>query len=315
VSGDVMLVGARMSNLVRIGRSSIIVPQVIDALHAASTVRTLSSNPMFTHSPVPNVPDDKYFRDPNRKDSDESFMSRHSGKIGMLALASAIGMLYSYFKGNFNERDMEKEVADNQAVEPIEVNEVRFRGQGLTLGLYDALVLKVPRQYPTGLATYSSFVDFALQEAKQKSGFVIISGHILDRIVFKHVAKLGEAEQGGEAFEASVPLPTPFLLTMLNMTVQAAPLQRAQSLFEVARIIDALKDTTNTDVDSLRGQATISVDAATQIIAHLADSCQLPGEKQVMMYQQYPVRQYRKKTAAEIVGLLTYCSCKRPQRN
>ena len=266
--------------------------------------RRLSSNPMFTHSPVPILPDDKYFRDPNRKDPDESFMSRHSGKIGVLALLSAVAMLYSYFKGNFNERDMEKEVADNQAVEAMEVNEVRFRGQGIQLSLYDALVLKAQQQFPSGKASYAAFIDFAVQEVRQNSNVAITSGHILDRIVLKHVAKLGG---GGETFDTSVLLPTPFLLAVLNITVQAPPLQRAESLFNVARIIDALKGTSNADVDSLRGHATVSVDAATQIIAHLADSCQLPGEKQVTVSAQYPLRQYRKKTPAEMVRPALRC--------
>jgi len=259
---------------------------------------------MFTHSPTPTLPDDKYFRDPNRKDPDESFMSRHSGKIGMLALLSAVGMLYSYFKGNFNERDMEKEVADNQAVEAMEVNEVRFRGLGIQLSLYDALVLKVQQQFPSGQASYTAFIDFAMQEVRQKSSVATTSGHILDRIVLKHIAKL---DGGGDTFDTSVLLPTPFLLAVLNITVQAPPLQRAESLFNVARIIDALKGTSNADVDSLRGHATVSVDAATQIIAHLADSCQLPGEKQVTVSAQYPLRQYRKKTPAEMVRPALRC--------
>ena len=71
-------------------------------------------------------------------------------------------------------------------------------------------------------------------------------------------------------------------------------------IFNVARIMDDSRvDDMVTDCNS--AQLTISVAAATNVVEHLADSCQLPSEKQIIVKDKFPIRTYRKKTAAELL--------------
>ena len=62
------------------------------------------TNPMFPQpaAPPPKIKDDDGKRDDDQKGKDkseETFASRHWGKISGLALLTSIGLLYNYFQG------------------------------------------------------------------------------------------------------------------------------------------------------------------------------------------------------------------------
>lgn len=280
---------------------------------------------MFPHRPVPELPDDAYLKDPNRKTdpADETFVSRNSGKIGLFSFALAVGLIYSYFKGNFNEKDMENVISNSQAIEAMEVNEVRFTSIGVTQEIYESLVKKSQIRFPSGYATYASFIEFVKKEFEQEKGrqkkeISLGSCHLIDRIVIKHLAKSHTSIQSNDGINEIAPasissdvnptsqlLPVSFLLSVLNMGVQSSAAQRASSLFDVAKMIDS-SDQGGLLPNALTEEKsnTVSIAAAVGIVEHLGDSCQLPCEKQVIVNSQHPIRLYRKKEALEMVGYL-----------
>lgn len=243
---------------------------------------------MFPQRAVPDTSEDDFAKKPENP-ADESFASRHSGKIGLTAFAVAVGLIYSYFKGNSNEREKEKEVANAQAIDPAEINEVRFLSRGMALDRYIAVVETSARFFPTGSTTYRAFVEHVIRAAAADGGG-IAHGHLLDRIVYKHLARghpathnagssTGSGSSGSSSSgpgtaggtSTSILLPVPFLLTVLNIVLQATPTQRAETLFLVAREVDAQRGSSLQEDD--RGEVTLS--AATEVVRHLADSCQV----------------------------------------
>jgi len=213
----------------------------------------------------------------------------------------AVALIYSYFKGNFNEKDAEKEVAREQAVEVEEINEVRFAGSGpgLSQSAFDTLCAKSLARFPSGQASYGEFIAFVLQESRGLFS-APASAHLLDRVVWKQLARRQKLQQQGveaaasaDVVDATAPLPVAFLLTVLNIAVKAPPADRAASLFLVAQREE--------EANSSSSSSSVSILAATVLIQHLADSCQLPSEKQVLLAGKYPMRTYRKKNAADMV--------------
>jgi len=246
-------------------------------------------------SPAVNLPDEALFRDPKRKGSpgdEETLLERNSGKVALLGFSLTVGLIWTYFKGNFNERDAEKSVASSQAVNVAEINDVRFRSESFSLRHFDTLCSKASTQFPSGKASYCDFISFVQRESQE--AFRIAHGHLLDRIVWKHLSAI---EPG---MNNVTQLPVSYLLTVLNIAVATPPIDRAASLFNVARMMDVSRgDDTVTDRNPT--QLTISVAAATNVVEHLADSCQLPSEKQIIVKDKFPIRTYRKKTAAELL--------------
>ena len=58
-------------------------------------------------------------------DNEESWLSKHSGKVGIVALSISITLIYRYFKSMTMRTDQEKLIADEEAIEPYEYNELK----------------------------------------------------------------------------------------------------------------------------------------------------------------------------------------------
>ena len=98
----------------------------------------VGSNPMFPQRPPPPPPPggDGGGKDGGNDgfapDFEESWLSRNSGKVGMVALIMTVSMVTSYYKSYRSRVDFVEQLTAGLLVEPHEINDVRFGSVGMT---------------------------------------------------------------------------------------------------------------------------------------------------------------------------------------
>ena len=94
------------------------------------------------------------------KISDEAdFLTRHGGKVALVALSVAIALFYTYYESGQSKNRVEDALNNEATIEPYEINEIRFLNT-LTAQLYDTLTESCTTQFPSGMTTYPEFVAF-----------------------------------------------------------------------------------------------------------------------------------------------------------
>lgn len=352
-------------------------------------------NPMFPQPAAPKMKDgdgQKKDDDDKKSKSDETFASRHWAKFSAVAMATSIALLYNYFQGYRNRTAKEEEITAAQAIEPHEVNEIRMTSEGLSVNIYNDIMSSIYEKYPSKHITYTDFIDFVTSVCREK-GIVLRGGHLFDRILEYHLARQAlEAKEGDDSDDGgsenvglyNTLLPISYLLTILNLALQARATDRCDALFLLARMdmhgnaiykdttqelnraLTALDEEYDSKInqftkkeytikfipsttfngakegyafymgdqgvgyyvdskasDSMKARLikeknrkrdvlirqtgsnmdeTIDREQASTIVDHLANSCQIPGDRQVITTGvKYPVELYRKKTARELV--------------
>ena len=210
-------------------------------------------NPMFAHRPVPKIPDgpkdSEGKDDKNGANSEESFMSKYWGYISLSALVLSFSMLYNYFQGYRNRNAAEERIVHSQAIEPIEVNEIRMNSIGLTVGVYNEVTHAVHKAFPEGTCSYNDFISVVLDIFKSR-GVQLKGGHLMDRIVETHVVRgAPNSAVSDEQYEQKEtksareedshfdePLPLGYLLTVLNLALASPAPERVEALFTAARV-------------------------------------------------------------------------------
>ena len=176
-------------------------------------------------------------------------MSKYWGYISFSALVLSFSMLYNYFQGYRNKNAAEENIVQSQAIEPIEVNEIRLNSKGLTASIYNEVTLAVHKAFPEGTCSYNSFIAVVSDILKSK-GVQLKGGHLIDRVVETHVVRA--ASHGSASDERYVdkegnrgkndgshfdkPLPVGFLLTALNLALASPAPERVEALFTAARV-------------------------------------------------------------------------------
>jgi len=259
-------------------------------------------SPMFPMRPSPPTHTPTPLQGTSSR-QEESWLSKHSGKIGISALISTIFFFYSYYKSGRNRVDEEDALTLVQAVEPYEINEIRFSSQGFTRELFEQVTREAHARFPSGHARYEDYVLFVKKVLHdQNPSCQMGGGHLLDRIVQQH-----------EHFHKTKELPLLFLLTLTNLGMQAPAVDRADTLFSAATTMSSITATTTTTTTTTTAKEekeeakdeekeTLSEEQANTIVLHLAQTCQIPSEKQVKETGvQYPFKTFRIKTAQEMV--------------
>jgi hypothetical protein len=219
----------------------------------------VGSNPMFPQRPmkVPPPPsdgdDDK--NDSKNKANDEHWLSRHGGKIGWFALVATISMITSYYKSYRAKVDQQESMVALQAIEPHEINEVRYSTQGMShdafLSIIDSAYAAFGSSSNTSLddtsdrsnqpmITYPEFMEFLKPELARR-GVCVGGGHILDRIVEVLVARVPSMPTDTKVDFSSTQLtvttaekrfPLSLMLTLLSVSVQDTAVERVNALFD-----------------------------------------------------------------------------------
>ena len=209
---------------------------------------------MFDHRPVKPLggDGDKDGGDKGDKragvDSEETWVSKHWTKISIVALITSIGLLYNYFQGYRNRSAQEEKVIASQAIEPLEVNEIRMSSKGLTSDVFKEIVVNLFKEFPGGTCSYREFVTFTLQTFESRE--VTMKGmHLLDRVVESYVANtmaeelkkkkddaelLQEISRDVAASNSDLQLPIGYFLTALNLALAEPAPERVETLFTAA---------------------------------------------------------------------------------
>jgi len=183
--------------------------------------------------------------------SEESWVSKNSGKIGISLFCIAIGLIYSYIASGQDRTAEEKKINEAASVEPYEINEIRFCNF-VTPEEYSNIVKLCYSHFSHGSngteahVSYRDFIEFVNRHLKAK----IAAGHLLDRVVFSYILVQQSLKQNDEeavknraiamADCMNTPVSLSFLLVVLNMAVRSPSWERAQGLFDLATQIDAI---------------------------------------------------------------------------
>ena len=213
----------------------------------------VGGNPMFDHRPIKPFKSgedkgggDNTDKQHARVDYEESWVSKHWTKISILALVTSFGLLYNYFQGYRNRSGQEDKVVNSQAIEPLEVNEIRMSSKGLTSDVFKEIIIGAFKEFPDGMCSYKSFVAYVLH-ALESRGVTLRGMHLIDRVVESYIVrtiaekiKIKEVNNG-EPFQKIYPdavsecrLPVGYFLTVLNLALAETAPERVETLFTAA---------------------------------------------------------------------------------
>jgi len=307
------------------------------ASRSSSSSSTSSSINVSTTPTTTTTPSDHGNGNSDKKsksDNDESWLSKHSSKVGFIALTISITLIYRYFKSITMKTDQEKVIADDEAIEPYEYNDLH-RNNRISLALYNDIIKAILYKYSNRMISYNDFITFVTNHINDHANGNsnsngnginrLQSGHLLDRILLKYMKNNNnnndnddnddKSDKSDNMFE--VPLDVDFLLVMLSMTVQGSAEDKIKSLYTIINTntsndINASSSNDSNDSnssssnDSSSNDSEISKEKLEVLLKHLVDSCQIPSEKQVIETGvSYPLVTYRKKTPKEMIK--SYC--------
>ena len=237
----------------------------------------------------------------NNKNSnnDESWLSKHSGKIGISALVISVTLIYRYFNSMTMRSNKDSDISNSNAIDPYEYNQLKY-DNNISVLLYDDIVNNIIKKYSNSHSNSSSYNDFISNvnryisiEGHKYGVDRLRSGHLLDRILLKYL----NADSSNTTSIYDEVVDVEYLLVLLSMTVKGPAEDKIKSLYKLIN---------NNDDSSSTTSSSISKERVIVLLQHLVNSCQIPSEKQVIETGvNYPLVTYRQKTPAEMVK--SYC--------
>lgn len=218
----------------------------------------------------------------NKINSEESFLSRHSGKIAIAALLISGSVFYSYYKTGRNRNEMEDLLTESSQLEPYEIQELRNANNFIGLQEYEAIVAHISEAFPVA-ATYSEIVG--LLEHEELLPNTIACGYILDRLVISYVFNHYDCNNTdtytSTASYKDVKIPVQFFLVVLNLFVSSSVSAE----------------------ERLKGLSQLVTKGMTvTLLDHLLESYQIPTEKQVVeVGGEWFLKTFRQKSSLEMI--------------
>eukprot|EP01041_Mallomonas_annulata_P010973 gene10973-22929_t len=252
----------------------------------------------------------------------DDFLSKHGGKVAMVALSIAFGLIYRWIKSGQNRTNLETEIANASALEPIEVTEIRYANH-LTLPEYKSIILACRAQFPSGYASYKDFIHLIKSNLNENNE--IKFGYFYDRIISHYIttkilknptdnnsnhitndttSSTSISSQNEKSFDPStnnnntshlIPyientlLPVDLLLVLLNSAVRQPSQDRVNGLYYVAvtspknSVTTSIGDIENNTVESdVEVHVEVSRDAIVQVVDNLMDTCQVKDGETAM---------------------------------
>eukprot|EP00568_Trieres_chinensis_P001179 CAMPEP_0183309438 /NCGR_PEP_ID=MMETSP0160_2-20130417/25341_1 /TAXON_ID=2839 ORGANISM="Odontella Sinensis, Strain Grunow 1884" /NCGR_SAMPLE_ID=MMETSP0160_2 /ASSEMBLY_ACC=CAM_ASM_000250 /LENGTH=228 /DNA_ID=CAMNT_0025473465 /DNA_START=116 /DNA_END=799 /DNA_ORIENTATION=- len=189
----------------------------------------------------------------------------------------------------------------------MEIDDLRVANSEFTLEVWDSIRKEILSAFPSGRARYEDFVSVVIQTMRGIKGeaFTIQLGHLLDRVAVDVLeetergtddeASMSALERDGDLGERTLPLP--LLFAILSLALNCNVKDRVQILFEAARMTNGSGDAGE------EGGTLASEEDVIKMVEHLQHTCQLAPDAQIVYGdQKYPVQQYQKGTAAELVA-------------
>lgn len=257
--------------------------------------------------------DEKSEKDKKKdKDDDSNLFLDNLGKIFLAAIGGVVLMLVRSSRGTANKTAVRDRIESLSVLDPLEIDDLRVANSELTVEVWDDIVGEVGGAFPDGRASYQDFVSVVVQTMRRLKGnaFTVQLGHYLDRVVVELLDDMEEADaakakQGAEpsALDAAADagsgdrtrkdLPLSLLLTVLSLALNAGVNDRVKALFDVMKRYSVEDDTGDT----------VSEDDVVRMVGYLQQTCQLVPDAQIVYGEmKYPVQQYRRGNATELVA-------------
>lgn len=228
-------------------------------------------------------------------------LADHGGKIALAGFLFSAGLIYRYVKSGSNRTSVEKALTNAAALEPIEVNEIRFANY-ISSAQFESLVTASRSNFPNG-CSYNEFIDFCKQHLKTN----ITLGHLLDRVIYFRINEMkpkdaDEETTADETIKLNVPFPIDYLLIVFSMSVQCTPEERVTLLYKMGLKNSSVESSNEEEIPSWSSSG-ISLTEAEAVVDHLIRSYQIPAEKRVVETGvNWPVKTYREKNAFEMIN-------------
>jgi len=250
------------------------------------------SSPMAPHDPRTNGKSlaDLIDETPIEED-DESFLSKHGGKVAMVAFTVSMVLLFRYFRSNSKRSEVEEDLADLAVLEPYEIHDLRVSND-LTAAQYDVICDKMFDAFPQGECTYTEFVAAVRGMVEGKFHKKLKHMHLLDRLVTGMSFVPGTGHDAHDAHDCERRYPLRRLLVAFNTAINAPAAERITSLDRLLK--------RSVDRPSNLHVTTPEVEA---LLEDLARTWQIPHEKRTAEDKDklYPVQGWRVNTAPEMV--------------
>ena len=255
-------------------------------ISATSRRRFSLHSPMFPQRAMPVTPE-PIVNAGSAAAADTDFLSRHGGKVALIAISATIGLIYTYVESNNIRSRLEEEITKESAIEPYEINDLRSINS-MSSEIFDALVDEWYKSHRDESCTYLEFVNFVKQFLAAR-GLRLCGGHILERVILTryHLSCSISSDDSNENSEHIALQKFPshrfdvgYLLAALNMVVSEGAPSRSASMFRLARYWDAKTHSSsiNKSEDGSISPAqddVCSFEAATAVVNYLCDTWQV----------------------------------------
>lgn len=230
--------------------------------------------------------DDKEQEKNKKNESKPNLFLDNLGTIFLTVIGLIIASLVRSFYGSTRKNDVRKKLEDLSALDPLEVDDLRFANPHISVSVFRALIADVREAFPDGQATYRDVVHTVRKALQSKHAIPTIElGYLLDRVALQVSQEAGVTT----AETQSVTL----WLVLLSLALNAPIPDRIRILYEIM-------ETDNTSGD---GSTTVTLLKVRDLVSYLQSTSQLVLDTQVLPTenQAYPIQSYHRGTPDELV--------------
>lgn len=227
--------------------------------------------------------DDQKKRDTQDKKSDSNIFLDNLGTIFLTVIGLIIASLVRSFYGSTRKNTLRSELEEASALDPIEVDDLRFANPFLSVNVFRSIIADVRQAYPSGQAAYADVVKTVRELLQTKHELPTIElGYYLDRVAL-HIAQEQQTT-------TSEPQSLSLWLVLLSLAVNAPVPDRIRILYEI--------------LESEEGESsTVTLLKVRDLVGYLQSTSQLVLDTQVIPTesQKYPIQAYHRGTPDELV--------------
>ena len=248
----------------------------------------------------------------NGKRDDSNLFLDNLGKIFLSSIGIVLLMLLRSTKSNNSRAALREEMENAALLDPLEIDDLRTANAGLTIGVWDAIVEEIKKEFIDARGvhsvTYPQFLSLVIKVMKdvKGEGFTIQLGQFIDRVVIAELErrssdkwrmKCDENDVISGDKEGSDKLPLSFLLVSLSLALNSTVSDRIRVLYESMLLFE--KDNDGASSTSTRNIA--SEEQVECMIQHLQSTCQLVPEAQIVeTNSKVPYQTFRVGTGKEL---------------
>ena len=253
----------------------------------ATNLKHFSSlgSPMFPQKSQIELSDDVLAGKSKTPNNDESFVSKHSGKLALIVVSYLGYLIYSFVKGGQLKTEEEDNVRSQSSIDPDEINELRLVNN-VSFDEFVGCVAAADQHFNDHLVSYEDFTSFVLAYFRKP----IKHGHLLDRVFLNTLKNSAKTEisvkseeanniattrsflaNGQEEEHGHRRRPLHYFFTLLSMIAPLPGWQRAQLLFIVGRSNTKDQEGRNNGSE----EETITFTSTTDILQDLIDTSQV----------------------------------------